>query len=129
MRTWLAAPLLLGVWVVSAALLNAGAARGAGPFDGQYTGELTLKGIIGGDCTRPPLGAVYPLTIANGQVRFKYVPRFDTTLIGTIDATGNFKASRVLRRGEVKMVGRVQGTELSATITSPSCIYGFQGKY
>ena len=77
-------------------------AQGATRFDGQYAGELTLKGIIKGDCTEPPIGAVYPLTIAGGVVRFKYVPRFDTTLSGKIDENGIFKASPRLRWGTAR---------------------------
>ena len=37
------------------------------PFDGQYTGELTLVQIIDGDCTPPPFGALYPLTVSGGR--------------------------------------------------------------
>jgi hypothetical protein len=36
-------------------------------------------GVIINDYTQPPLGALYPLTISGGEVRFAYVPRFDTT--------------------------------------------------
>src|SRR5207237_4289637 len=49
-------------------------AQGSTKFDGQYRGELTLTKIINGDCTQPPLGAVYPLTKSRGEVRFVYVP-------------------------------------------------------
>jgi hypothetical protein len=108
----------------------AGAARGQGAarFDGQYVGQLTLTAIISGDCTTPPVGALYPLSISEGVVRFKYVPRFDTTLIGTVDDKGNLKASRRLRSGSVTMTGRIDGNSLSASIVSPSCKYSFQTK-
>lgn len=104
-------------------------AQGSSRFDGQYAGELTLSKIIKGDCTEPPLGAVYPLSISGGIVRFKYVPRFDTTLIGTVDARGDFKASRRLKRGLVSMTGHIiDGNTLTASIVSPSCYYTFQAK-
>src|SRR5580704_1993842 len=77
MLKWLGLSLLLGAGCGSVAW-----AQGSTRFDGQYVGELTLTGIINGDCTEPPVGALYPLTISRGQVRFKYVPRFDTTLVG-----------------------------------------------
>jgi hypothetical protein len=115
--------LLLGAGLGSAAW-----AQGSAGFDGQYVGELTLTKVISGDCTTPPLGALYPLTISGGQVRFKYVPRFDTTLIGTVDGKGNFKASRRLKRGLISMTGHISGNNLSAEIVSPSCRYSFQTK-
>jgi hypothetical protein len=115
--------LLLGAGLASVAW-----AQGSSRFDGQYVGQLTLTGIINGDCTEPPVGALYPLTISRGQVRFKYVMRFDTTLTGTVDQNGNIKASRQLRRGAVSMTGHVDGNDLSAAIVSPSCKYSFQTK-
>ncbi len=116
--------LLLGAGFAGAAW-----AQGATRFDGQYAGELTLKGIIKGDCTEPPIGAVYPLTISEGVVRFKYVPRFDTTLTGPVDAKGNFQASGRTKHGFVAMTGHViDGNTLTAWIVSPSCQYSFQTK-
>ena len=115
--------LLLGTTLGSVAW-----AQGAGKFDGQYVGELTLKGIINGDCTKPPLGAEYPLTISGGIVRFKYVPRFDTTLVGRVDQNGTFKASCKLRSGIITMTGRTDGVNVTASIVSPSCEYSFQTK-
>ena len=41
-------------------------AQGAAQFDGQYTGELRLARTFSGDCTEPPFGALYPLTVAAG---------------------------------------------------------------
>jgi hypothetical protein len=123
MLKWLGLSLLLGAGCGSVAW-----AQGSTRFDGQYVGELTLTGIINGDCTEPPLGALYPLTISGGIVRFKYVPRFDTTLVGLVDGKGNFKASRNLRRGLVSMTGRIQENSLTAYIQSPSCKYTFQTK-
>ena len=103
-------------------------AQGTSRFDGQYRGELTLTKEIEGDCTQPPLGALYPLRISGGQVRFAYVPRFDTTLNGIIDDSGIFKASARIRKGFVQMTGRVQGNRVTAHIVSPSCNYTFQTK-
>jgi len=100
-------------------------AQGVGPFDGQYVGAMTLTRWVGGDCTDPPLGARYPLSIAGGQVRFKYVPRFDTVLRGTVDRNGNFKASARIHHGTVVMTGHVQGGDLTAEIVSPSCHYSY----
>jgi hypothetical protein len=117
----------LGLSLLFAAGLGGVAwAQGSARFDGQYVGELTLAGTINGDCTTPPLGAAYPLTISGGVVRFKYVPRFDTTLTGTVDAKGNFKASRQLKSGLVSMTGHIEGSNLTANIVSPSCRYAFQ---
>jgi hypothetical protein len=123
MRKCLGLGLLLGAGLASVAW-----AQGSARFDGQYVGELTLTGIINGDCTTPPVGALYPLTISEGIVRFKYVPRFDTTLVGAVDAKGNLKASRRLRSGSVTMTGHIEGNNLSADIVSPSCRYSFQTK-
>ncbi len=121
--------LLLGMALLAAGPGGAAWAQGAARFDGQYVGELTLSRIINGDCTRPPLGAEYPLTVAGGQVRFKYVPRFDTTLSGRVDDSGAFKASRQVRSGVVTMTGRIQvGGKVVATIVSPSCAYTFETK-
>jgi hypothetical protein len=103
-------------------------AQGSTKFDGQYVGALTLAGIINGDCTPPPTGARYPLSIAGGEVRFKYVPRFDTTLIGKVDANGTFKATARLTHGTASMTGRIQGTDLTAQIVTPSCMYSFSTK-
>ena len=103
-------------------------AQGSAKFDGQYMGELTLTKVIEGDCTQPPLGALYPLRIFRGEVRFVYVPRFDTTLSGRVDENGMFKASARLRRGSVRMTGRIQGNNITAYIVSPSCNYTFQTK-
>jgi hypothetical protein len=103
-------------------------AQGSAKFDGQYRGELTLTKVIEGDCTQPPLGALYPLRIFRGEVTFVYVPRFDTTLRGTVDENGILKASARLRRGSVRMTGRIQGNNVTAYIVSPSCNYTFQTK-
>src|SRR6267142_4313050 len=97
-------------------------AQGSAKFDGQYVGELTLTKVIN-DCTRPPLGALYPLTISRGEVRFVYVPRFDTRLSGKVDENGIFKASARARKGFVQMTGRIQGKNITANIVSPSCNY------
>ena len=103
-------------------------AQSVAKFDGQYMGELTLTKEITGDCTTPPLGALYPLTISRGEVRFAYRPRFDTTLRGRVDENGIFKASARLRRGFVQMTGRIEGNNLIASIVSPSCNYTFKTK-
>ena len=115
--------LLLGTGIGSIAW-----AQGSARFDGQYMGELTLTKEITGDCTTPPLGALYPLTISRGEVRFAYLPRFGTTLIGRVGDNGDFKASARLRRGLVQMTGHIQGNNLTASIVSPSCNYKFQTK-
>ena len=114
--------LLLGTGLGSVAW-----AQNSAKFDGQYVGELTLTKVIN-DCTQPPLGALYPLTISRGEVRFKYVPRFNTTLTGKVDENGSFKASARLRRGSIQMTGHIQGNNLTAYIVSPSCNYTFQTK-
>jgi hypothetical protein len=121
MLRWLGLVILLGAGCGAAAW-----AQGPAQFDGQYMGELVLTKVIDGDCTKPPLGSLYPLTISGGQVRFLYVPRFGTALIGKVAGNGTFKAAARLRRGAVQMTGRVQGNNLTATIASPSCNYTFQ---
>ena len=115
--------LLLGT-----AFANGAWAQGSSKFDGQYMGELTLTKEITGDCTQPPLGALYPLTISRGQVRFVYRPRFGTTLVGTVNENGILKASARLRKGSVNMTGQIEGKNLRAQILSPSCNYIFQKK-
>lgn len=115
--------LLLTIGLVSVAW-----AQGSSRFDGQYSGELTLTKEIEGNCTQPPLGALYPLRISRGEVRFDYVPRFDTRLSGRIDQNGTFKASARIRKGVVEMTGRVQGNHITAYIVSPSCNYTFESK-
>jgi hypothetical protein len=115
--------LLLGMWLGSVA-----SAQSSAKFDGQYVGELTLAKEITGDCTAPPMGALYPLNISRGEVRFAYLPRFGTTLSGKVDENGIFKASARLRRGFVQMTGRIQGNNLTASIVSPSCNYAFKTK-
>ncbi len=103
-------------------------AQGTAQFDGQYRGELTLTSVISGDCTQPPLGALYPLTISRGEVRFAYLPHFGTTLIGKVRENGAFKASARLKKGSVQMSGRVQGLSITADIVTPSCKYTFETK-
>jgi hypothetical protein len=116
----------LGV-LLGAGLAGAAWAQGVVPqFDGQYTGELVLVHEKKGDCTQPPSGALYPLTISQGVVRFSYVPRFATTLSGRIAADGVFRASARAKKGIVQMTGRIQGSNVTAEIASPSCIYTFQ---
>ena len=114
--------------LLGAALGSATWAQGSAKFDGQYTGELTLTKTISGDCTEPPLGALYPLTIARGEVRFEYRPRFGTALRGKIDENGNFTASTRVPKGFVRMTGHIQGNHVSASIELPSCNYKFQTK-
>jgi hypothetical protein len=113
--------LLLGGGVAGAAW-----AQGPAQFDGQYTGELVLVHEKKGDCTQPPSGALYPLTISRGEVRFSYVPRFATTLSGRIAPDGVFRASARAKKGVVQMTGRIEGNSVTAEIASPSCIYTFQ---
>ena len=124
MLRWLGLGLILGMGLGSIAW-----AQGSARFDGQYMGELTLTKEMGGDCTTPPLGALYPLTVSRGEVRFKYVPRFNTSLSGKVDQNGLFKASARLRRGSVQMTGSIQGNNITAYIVSPSCKYTFKTKY
>ena len=119
----------LGLLLAAALATDAAAQQRATQFDGKYTGELILTSTIKGDCTEPPLGSLYPLTISGGEVRFAYLPRFATTLIGRIADNGVFQASAVARHGRVLMSGRVQGLNLTATITSPSCHYTYRAKY
>jgi hypothetical protein len=121
MLRWLGLGLLFGAGLGSVAW-----AQGSAKFDGQYMGELTLSKTINGDCTQPPLGSLYPLTISRGEIRFIYVPRFSTTLTGKVSENGSFKASARLRRGSVQMTGRIDGKNLTAYIVSPSCNYTFQ---
>ena len=97
-------------------------------FDGQYRGELTLTKVIKENCTEPPLGALYPLNISKGEVRFVYVPRFDTTLRGRVDDNGVLTASARLKHGSARMTGRVQGNRITASIVTPSCHYTYQTK-
>ena len=104
-------PRHLGLALLLGATLGSVAwAQGSAKFDGQYTGELTLTKTISGDCTEPPLGALYPLTISRGEVRFEYRPRFGTVLRGKIDENGNFAASTRVPKGSVRMTGHIQGT-------------------
>jgi hypothetical protein len=121
-------------WVGLGLLLGAGFGtvawgQGSGKFDGHYVGQLTLLQVFSGDCTQPPVGARYPLSITHGRVRFKYLPRFNTTLTGTIEDNGALKASARLNRGTARMTGRVDGTQLLADIVTPSCHYGFSTKH
>ena len=115
--------LLLSIGVAGAA-----AAQGSARFDGSYMGELVLTKTISGDCAEPPLGSLYPLTIARGDVRFAYRPRFDTELVGRVGDNGNFEASARSRNGLVRMTGHIQGDSITASIVSPSCHYSFQTK-
>ncbi len=66
------------------------------------------------------------LTIAGGEVRFPYLPRFATTLRGTIRQDGLFRATARARKGVVQMTGRIQGGNVTASIVSSSCAYTFQ---
>ena len=125
MARWVGLGLLLGAGI-GAGIGDAAWGQGQAAFDGQYVGELRLTRTLTGDGTSPPLGSLYPLTISRGEVRFAYVPRFATTLIGRVGPDGSFKAAARLKNGAVQMTGRVQGNTLTADIVSPSCNYSFQ---
>src|SRR5437763_17003122 len=112
--------------LLAAGLASLACAQGAAQFDGQYTGELRLARTFSGDCTEPPVGALYPLTIAGGEVRFAYLPRFATTLRGTIRQDGLFRATARARKGVVQMGGRIHGVDVTASIVSSGCAYTFQ---
>lgn len=118
-----------GLWLLlGMGLTGIAWAQGSARFDGQYMGELTLTKEVSGDCTHPPLGALYPVTILRGEVRFVYRPRFGTTLVGRVDENGLLKASARLRKGFAHMTGHIDGRNLRAEIVSPSCRYLFQTK-
>jgi hypothetical protein len=117
--------LLLAAALGSVAFAQAASAQVTSRFDGQYSGELTLTRTIDGDCTEPPRGALYPLTISGGQVRFAYLPRFATTLTGSVAENGGFRASARTKRGRVEMTGQIRGNAVRAQIVSPSCRYDF----
>ena len=122
-------PRRLGLGLLLAAALESVAfAQGTSGFDGQYAGELTLTAVISGDCTDPPRGALYPLTVSRGQVRFAYLPRFATTLTGSVAENGGFRASAPTRHGFVEMTGWIRGNAVRAQIVSPSCRYSFETK-
>jgi hypothetical protein len=125
--------LLLATALAAAAAQTAwtqgASAQVASGFDGQYVGALTLVEVIAGDCATPPLGAVYPLTVAGDRVSFAYVPRFATTLTGSVAANGSFKASARTKHGYVEMTGEIRGSRVSAQIVSPSCLYNFASAY
>ena len=110
-------------------LVGAAWAQGSARFDGQYVGRLILTKVRNGDCTKPPLGATYPLKISAGAVRFAYLPRFDTVLTGWVDESGTIRASARLRNGSIQMKGRIQGGDLKAHIVTPSCNYTFKTNY
>lgn len=119
--------LALGL-IFAGVLAGAAWAQAGSRFDGDYVGQMTLTGIVSGDCTTPPTGSAYPLNISGGIVHFKYVVRFDTVLVGQIDAKGDFKASGRTKTGMVNMVGHVMPAgSLTAKIQSPSCLYSFEG--
>jgi hypothetical protein len=111
---------------LAAGAISLALAQGSSRYDGQYVGALTLNKTIRGDCEPPPPGAQYPLRISAGTVTFNYLPRFSTTLLGTIDAAGNFAASAKIKNGTVQMKGRVQGQNVIAELLSPSCSYSFR---
>jgi hypothetical protein len=118
---WLGVSLLL-----APGLAGVGWAQGASQFDGHYMGELTLTKTVSGDCTEPQLGALFPLKVSGGEVRFAYLPRFDTILRGRVAADGNFQASARAKDGVVRMTGQIQDNNITATIVSPSCRYTFK---
>jgi hypothetical protein len=120
--------LLLAMALESVAFAQVASAQGTSGFDGQYAGELTLTAMREGDCTEPPRGALYPLTVAGGQVRFAYLPRFATTLTGSVAENGSFRASAPTRHGVVEMTGQIRGSAVRAQIVSPSCRYNFETK-
>jgi hypothetical protein len=117
--------LLLAALLGGLALAPAASAQATSRFDGEYVGELTLTALIQGDCTTPPLGALYPLTVSGGQVRFAYLPRFATTLTGSVAEDGSFRATAPTRYGIVEMTGQIRGNAIQAQIVSPSCRYSF----
>lgn len=125
-RRGLAVGVLFGAVIGAAPALAQTPTQPAGSFDGQYVGELKLDGVVSGDCTPPPLGSTYPLTIAGGEVRFAYVPRFATTLTGRVDAKGNFQAAARVPSGMIRMTGHIDGIRLAASILSPSCRYTYR---
>ena len=118
-------PLVSGL-LLGTALCGGAWAQGSAAFDGQYVGELALAKVITGDCTQPAAGTAYPLTITGGQVSFKYVPRFDTALRGSVDTRGVVRAMARVPKGSVRMTGHIEGRELIAEIESPSCNYTFR---
>jgi len=112
--------------VLAGAVACLAAAQGSSRYDGQYVGTLTLNKLIHGDCEPPPPGAQYPLRVSAGTVSFDYLPHFSTTLIGTVDAMGNFVATTKIKHGTVQMKGRIQGQNVTAQLSSPSCSYTFK---
>jgi hypothetical protein len=111
---------------LAAAGASLAAAQGSPRYDGQYVGTLILDKTIRGDCDEPPPGAQYPLSVSGGAVKFNYLPRFSTTLVGTVDAAGNFVALAAIKSGTIQMTGRIVGQRVIAKVLSPSCSYSFQ---
>jgi hypothetical protein len=123
--------LILVIWFGGAG--GAWAQQGnAAVFDGTYMGELTLTRVVKGDCAPPAVGALFPLTVERGRVRFKYLPRFDTELTGSVRPNGAFVASARIKRGGageiVHMAGRIANGTVNARIKSPSCRYSFRAE-
>jgi hypothetical protein len=118
----------LGIAAPNIAPAQVASPQAPSPFDGQYAGELTLAQVIDGDCTPPPLGALYPLTVSGGRVSFAYLPRFATMLTGSVAPNGSFTASARTRSGVVRITGQIRGNAVRAQIVSPSCRYDFATK-
>ena len=110
---------------LTVACVSPAVAQGASHYDGQYVGTLVLDKTIRGDCDEPPPGAQFPLSVSGGAVKFNYLPRFSTTLVGTVDAAGNFVALAAIKSGTVQMTGRIVGQRVTAQVLSPSCSYSF----
>lgn len=116
--------------VFAVAIGGAAWAQGRTIFDGTYMGELTLTRTVKGDCTPPALGALFPLTVAQGRVHFAYLPRFDTELTGRVRPDGGFVATAHIKGGRevVHMAGRIENGGVTARIKSPSCRYLFHSE-
>lgn len=115
--------------IAIAVALGAGCAPQAGPgataaapspFDGTYSGRLTLTRNADGQCGDAVIQRT--LTVSGGHARIVYNPGRGRSAAGTVRPDGSFTLV-----GEtvtsVQIRGRIEGNGLTGTFNSDTCTY------
>lgn len=94
------------------------------PYDGDYSGTITLAQTKSGTCNPGPNRRA--LTISNSRWVFSYNFQQGWSIAGTISADGILSGSGKTYYGPLSLDAKAQGDAIVGTVSSPTCLHSFR---